>query len=206
MKLLKAFKKTAQDEKGSLSVEAILMFPMLAWAFMAMFVFFEGLRESNINLKATYTVADLLSREADPDDPLTEDDLQGMNAIYAWLTRSQTPVQIRVTEITYDADSDSHTMNWSRGINGMNDLTQGDIANTVTPHVPIMADESNAIIVEAWATYTPVIDMGLTQTELYNIVVTSPRFSGQLVLEGVGDGGGSHHDDHTGDGEVNDDI
>ena len=58
-------RKTLKDEKGSFSVEAILMFPMLVWAFMAMYVFFEGLRESNINLKATYTVADLLSRETD---------------------------------------------------------------------------------------------------------------------------------------------
>ena len=118
MRLFKAFKRSVRDERGSISVEAILMFPMLAWAFMAMFVFFEGLRESNITLKATYTVADLLSREADPDDPLTEDDLVGMNAIYAWLTRSTEPVQLRVSVVRYDAASNSHIRIWSRGVNG----------------------------------------------------------------------------------------
>ena len=60
-----------------------------------------------------------------------------------------------------------------------------------------MADATNAIIVETWAEYDPVVDMGLTETDLYNIVVTSPRFAGQLMLEGVGDGGGSAHDDGT---------
>ena len=197
MRLFKAFKRSVRDERGSISVEAILMFPMLAWAFMAMFVFFEGLRESNITLKATYTVADLLSREADPDDPLTEDDLVGMNAIYAWLTRSTEPVQLRVSVVRYDAATNSHIRIWSRGVNGKQDLQQQDIASVVTPHVPIMADATNAIIVETWAEYDPVVDMGLTETDLYNIVVTSPRFAGQLMLEGVGDGGGSAHDDGT---------
>lgn len=197
MRLFKAFKQSARDERGSISVEAILMFPMLAWAFMAMFVFFEGLRESNITLKATYTVADLLSREADPDDPLTEDDLVGMNAIYAWLTRSTEPVQLRVTVVRYDEASNTHIALWSRGVNGKQDLIQTDIASVVTPHVPIMADATNAIIVETWAEYHPVVNMGLTETDLYNIVVTSPRFAGQLMLEGVGDGGGSAHDDGT---------
>ena len=197
MTIRNLLRRNLKDEHGSFSVEAILMFPLLAWAFMAMFVFFEGLRESNITLKATYTVADLLSREADPDDPLTEDDLVGMNAIYAWLTRSTEPVQLRVSVVRYDAATNSHIRIWSRGVNGKQDLQQQDIASVVTPHVPIMADATNAIIVETWAEYDPVVDMGLTETDLYNIVVTSPRFAGQLMLEGVGDGGGSAHDDGT---------
>jgi hypothetical protein len=197
MNLRKAFTRNLRSEKGSISVEAILMFPMLAWAFMAMFVFFEGLRESNITLKSTYTVADLLSRESDPDNPLTVADLEGMNAIYAWLTRSSEPVQIRVTVIRYDEPSDTHLVMWSHGVNGASDLEQEEIAGAITPHVPIMANATNAIVVETWGSYKPVIDMGLTETDLYNIVVTSPRFAGQLVLEGVGDGGGSAHDDNT---------
>ena len=89
MKIWRAISRTARDERGSFSVEAILMFPMLVWAFMAMFVFFEGLRESNINLKATYTISDLLSRETDLIDQTY---LDGMNNIYAWLSRSANPV------------------------------------------------------------------------------------------------------------------
>ena len=194
MTLRSFFKRNLRDERGSFSVEAILMFPLLAWAFMAMFVFFEGLRESNINLKATYTVSDLLSRETD----LIDDQyLDGMNAIYAWLSRSAHPVQMRVTVVRYDEANLNHINVWSRGINGKPDLQQENIQEFLAPHIPIMADAATAIVVETWALYDPIIDMGLTDTEIYNIVVTSPRFTEQLMLEGVGDGGGSVHDDDS---------
>lgn len=190
-KLRRAF----QDERGSFSVEAVLMFPMLVWAFMAMFVFFEGLRENNINLKATYTISDLLSRETELID---QSYLEGMNGVYAWLSRSATPVSMRVTVVRYDAATDSHINIWSRGVAGQPDLTQEGVDNVISPHVPIMADANSAIVVETWTTYNPIMDIGLTDTDIYNIVVTAPRFSEQLIFEGINDGTGSGHDDETG--------
>ena len=196
--LTRRFRKALRDEKGSFSVEAILMFPMLVWAFMAMYVFFEGLRESNINLKATYTVADLLSRETDLID---QDYLNGMNGVYAWLSRSAQPVSLRVTVVRYDEATDSHVMIWSRGVNGPANLTQAEVDTTVSPNVPIMADADTAIVVEAWTTYVPIMDIGLTPTDIYNQVVTAPRFSEQLMFAGIGDGTGTNHDDGTNGGE-----
>lgn len=191
-------RRLARDERGSFSVEAILMFPLLVWAFMAMFVFFEGLRESNINLKATYTISDLLSRETDLID---QDYLDGMNRVYAWLSRSANPVSMRVTVVRYDEDTDSHVNIWSRGVAGQPDLTQAEVDAAISPHVPIMADASTAIVVETWSTYDPIMDIGLTDTLIHNLVVTSPRFSEQLMFAGIGDGTGTAHDDATDDTE-----
>ena len=193
---VRPFHKVLRDERGSFSVEAILMFPLLVWAFMAMYVFFEGLRESNINLKATYTVADLLSRETDLID---QDYLNGMNSVYAWLSRSSQPVSMRVTVIRYDEASDSHVLVWSRGIAGQPNLDQAGVEADVSPKVPIMADADTAIVVETWATYVPIMDIGLTTTDINNLVVTAPRFSEQLMLAGIGDGTGTAHCDSTGD-------
>lgn len=202
MALTRLLKRGLRDERGSFSVEAILMFPLLTWAFVAMFVFFEGLRESNINLKAAYTISDLLSREVE--DEIGDDDIAGMHAIYTWLSRSKHPVEMRVTVVRYDEATDSHNKVWSEGVNGRDDLAQEDIATIVSPHVPIMAHASIAIVVETWATYDPIMDIGLTDTELYNIVVTAPRFSGELVYEGLGDGSGDVHQDGTPDVEDQD--
>ncbi|MCV6592497.1 MAG: hypothetical protein OIF48_06075 [Silicimonas sp.] len=196
MSLLRLIKQTARDEKGSFSVEAILMFPMLAWAFMAMFVFFEGLRESNINLKAAYTVSDLLSRHQDPNDEFGMDDLNGMQAVYAWLSRTKNPVNLRVSFVTYDKETDFYKLQWSEAAhNAVARVQQEQVADALVPHIPILADGAGVIVVETWATYDPVIDMGLTQTELYNIVVIPPRFDGQLTWPGQGDGSGTVHDD-----------
>lgn len=69
--------------------------------------------------------------------------------------------------------------------------------------VPIMADAAiaTAIVVETWTTYDPIMDIGLTDTEIHNLVVTAPRFTDQLVFAGLGDGTGTEHDDGTGDSE-----
>lgn len=191
------FRKTLRDERGSFSIEAILMFPMLIWAFMAMYVFFEGLRESNINLKATYTVADVLSRETEEINMLY---LNNMNAIYAWLARSDDAPQMRVSVVIWNEQAQEHELYWSRGVGGKDDLTQELVRTNVTPHVPIMADQASAIVVETWVDYTPIMEIpimpiGLRETEIYNIVVTAPRFTDQLKFEGMGDGTGSAHDD-----------
>lgn len=198
MKLNRMIARTMRDfrkENGSFSVEAVLMFPLLIWAFVAMFVFFEGLRESNINLKATYTVSDLLSRETELID---QNYLNGMNDVYSWLSRSRNDVNLRVTVVRYDAAQDKHVRVWSRGV-GKDDLTQEQVDSHVTPNVPIMADADSAIVVETWTTYTPVMEIGLTESEIYNLVVTAPRFTEQLNFAGLGDGGGSEHDDGTDD-------
>ena len=192
MKLRTALKRNLREESGSFSVEAILMFPLLAWAFIAMFVFFEGLRESNINLKAAYTVSDLLSRQEQ--EIINDDFMDGMHRIYAWLSRSAQPVQLRVTVIQYDEANDEHVKVWSEGV-GVLGLEQEAINENVTPHVPILADAAVAIVVETWAEYEPIVDVGLADTELYNIVVTTPRFAGLLRYEGIGDGTGDVHVD-----------
>ena len=187
-----------RSELGSFSIEGVLMFPLLLWAYMGMYVFFEGLRENNINLKAAYTVGDLLSRETDLVDMTY---LNGMNNVFAWLTRSSNPVAIRVTVVRFDEATDSHLLVWSRGIAGKPNLDQNDVDLYVSPDIPIMADADTVIVVETWATFVPVMEIGLTTTDIYNLVVTAPRFTEQLMFEGVGDGGGSPHDDGN-DGDV----
>lgn len=197
MSIKRLFRVSLRDERGSFSIEAILMFPMLVWAFMAMYVFFEGLRESNINLKATYTIADVLSRETEEIDMRY---LNNMNTIYGWLARTDDQPEMRVSVVIWNEETQEHELYWSRGIGGKEDLTQELVPTNVTPHVPIMADRASAIVVKTWVDYRPIMDIpimpiGLQETEIYNIVITAPRFTDQLKFEGMGDGTGSAHDD-----------
>ncbi len=188
-----------RSEKGSFSVEGVLMFPLLLWAYMGMYVFFEGLRENNINLKAAYTIGDLLSRET---DEIGWTYLHGMRNVYSWLTRTQDDVVLRVTVISYDEDSDTHQLIWSRtsgARTGMDQeqLDQEGVETVLSRHVPIMADADTAIVVETWAYFEPIMEIGLSDTEIYNIVVTAPRFTEQLLWEGLNDGTGTTHNDGT---------
>ena len=122
-----------------------------------------------------------------------------MNGVYAWLSRSAQPVSMRVTVVRFDAAANRHVRVWSRGVAGKPDLTQEEVDTKISPRVPIMADAATAIVVETWTTYDPLMDIGLTDTEIHNVVVTSPRFSEQLMLAGLGDGTGTTHNDGTDD-------
>lgn len=181
-----------RSEEGSFSVEGVLMFPLLLWAYMGMYVFFEGLRENNINLKAAYTIGDLLSRET---EEVNMTYLNGMTDVFAWLTRSQNPVALRISVVRYDDATKSHILVWSEATGDQQSLDQTGIDQQVTRHIPIMADADTAIIVETWAYFEPIMEIGLNDTEVYNIVVTAPRFSEQLLWEGMGDGTGTTHVD-----------
>ena len=203
------FKKKMRDERGSVSVEAILMFPLLIWAYMGMYVFFEGLRESNINLKATYTVADVLSRFTDEDVAVTEEYMDGLHAVYNWMSRSVNPVFMRISVVIFHQEEGApegvghHTKYWSYPINGVPELLDEEVATVISPHVPIMADQASAIVVETWSFYEPVMRIGLKETTpIYNIVVTRPRFTDHLIKEGMGDGTGSTHEDGVADDDT----
>ena len=50
-----------KDEGASVALEAVIVTPILAWVFVASFVFFDAFRVYNTSIKATYAVADVLS-------------------------------------------------------------------------------------------------------------------------------------------------
>ena len=57
--ILKARAKAfIDDQSGNITVEFVLAMPILFWAFMACYVFFDGYRQSAANLKAAYTISD----------------------------------------------------------------------------------------------------------------------------------------------------
>ena len=65
MNLLKRLRLFTDDNRGSIPTEGVLAFTMLIWWYLASFQFFDAFRQKNINLKAAYTIADLISRQTD---------------------------------------------------------------------------------------------------------------------------------------------
>lgn len=181
-------------EEGSYSVEALLMFPIMIWAYLGMFIFFDAYRQQNVNLKASYTIGDMLSREMRVIDQTY---LDGLNKVLDYLTYSNHDTYIRVTVVIFDEDMDRHNLVWSRGTRTKPNLSEADMRQHLSPVIPIMADNSTAIVVETWAVYEPVANVGIPATSFENVVVVSPRFADQLRFLGINDGNGNTHDDGT---------
>ncbi len=63
MRIRESLRRFWQETEANLTVETILVLPILLWAFFATFVFFDAFRARSLAIKGNYAVADLLSRE-----------------------------------------------------------------------------------------------------------------------------------------------
>ena len=106
------FCKFRKDEQGTISVELVLILPVLFWAYLSMFSIFDAYRQHSLNQKASYTLGDVISRETAPID---NNYLSGTREMLAYLTANETTdVALRITSVTYDADTDEYKKFWSK--------------------------------------------------------------------------------------------
>jgi len=176
--LLRRLCRLRGDDRGAISTEALLILPVLLWAYMAMFVYWDAFRAVNSHGKATYTVADMLSREMNPVGPAYID---GLAAIHRFIT--MTPAgdsYIRVTHFQYDADDGDYIVLWSDSSAGAPAALNAAGLAARADQIPVMADADTAILVEAWRIFRPRLDVGVGERSLYEFTVVRPRFLSPL--------------------------
>lgn len=173
-----ALRRFLGNEKGSFTVEAVVIFPILVWAYTAMFVFWDAFRTQNVNLKATYTIADMISREQ---EPICTGYLQGARSIYAFLNSGHANHQLRVSNVRLvpDADNNPTYEFWSYATEGFVPYT--DVLQ-FQHIIPVMALYDSVIIVSTATDWRPLFNAGLEPMRLTETVVTSPRFAPQIQI------------------------
>lgn len=188
----KSLRGLVKEERGSLSVEAALIFPLLVWGIVAMFTFFQAYKAQNAAYRANYTISDILSRETGIVDAAY---LRGLHNVYQYMTFAKTQgTWIRVSVIQCKVRCDKPTRDldlvWSFGTNGARSLDDADFAHW-EPLVPWLPKGDGLILVETSSKYTPMFQRFLTsflERDLVSHSVTRPRFVSQLVWEGSNDG------------------
>ncbi len=63
MDLKNRIRQFVECDDASITVEAVMILPLLLWGYFGMFVLFDGYRAASSNIRANYTIADMLSRE-----------------------------------------------------------------------------------------------------------------------------------------------
>ncbi|MGR3700914.1 MAG: TadE/TadG family type IV pilus assembly protein [Paracoccaceae bacterium] len=169
----------ARDGRGSLTVEAVVMFPMLFWAMLSMLVFFDAYRQSSLNVKAAFTIGDMISREV---DPINAAYLDGAVRLFDELARTATPPRMRVTVIYYNAAQNKYYRDWSDQRGGVPVLTNADLV-AMQNKLPVVPNNERLILVETWSDYSPPFNVGIDRQDLYNFVFTRPRFAPQVKFE-----------------------
>jgi len=107
------------DTRAAITVELVLVLPMLLWAFFATMIFNDAYRARTQAQAAALHVADAISRNT---TILTTQYLEGMNDVYDFLTGGEQMSRLRITSVVWDRDADQPLVLWSYGTRGMTAL------------------------------------------------------------------------------------
>ena len=176
-RLQQVLRDFARDTRGSVSVEFVIVMPLLFWGFMAIYVYFDGFRQSTQNLKAAYSIGDMISRET---EAINSAYIDSMEEVLKLMTRSETQVKLRVTVVRWDENDNRYYVDWSKSRGYGSIRTNGDMAD-LSERLPVMPDNERVILIETKAEYEPVFDIGMAEQDLDTFIFTRPRFAPQVV-------------------------
>lgn len=179
-----ALRGFAADCRGSISVESALLLPMLLWAYVASFVFFDVFRTENTNAKAAYAVADTLSRRV---EPVSRGYIDGLHDLYDALTNTRHPTRMRVSSLHWDIEAERYRLRWSHASRQGLALTE-EALNAMAARLPMLAQGETLILVEMGMSYSPPLRIGIGPRELDHLIPMRPRFAPRLCLESCGVG------------------
>ncbi|MFO1201588.1 MAG: hypothetical protein U1E58_03005 [Tabrizicola sp.] len=202
---MRAFKnrltRFLRDEDGLILVEGLIMLPLLVWALVAMFIYWDVFRTINVTQKTAYSVADLLSRQR---TTISTNFAEGLQKVVDFLTPGGHPVKIRITSLECNSPTGAvadQICNNSKGSftllfsfspqNKVNKLTQADIQAWKGTKVPTLVHGESVFIVETEVDYKAQLPMallglliGVEDQKFGDFIVTRPR-SRRLCLEGT---------------------
>jgi hypothetical protein len=200
-KLKQRFGTFLRDEDGLILAEGLLMLPLVVWALVAMFIYWDVFRTINVTQKAAYGIADLLSRQKADITPTFAD---GLQKVMNFLTPGGHPVKMRVTSLECvgtpspqgttgcNATDGSYKLLFSyspQGTTGV--LTQANIQNWKNGKIPVLNHGESVFVVETEVAFKAQLQtaiagfmVGVEDAKYGQFIVTKPRHR-RLCLQGT---------------------
>ena len=144
-----------------MSIELVLVVPLLVWALLSTFVYFDVFRvEANSN-RASLTLAEMFSRET---TPITSEFLNSAREVLRTLTFEESSPDYRVTVYRYRPSDDSYLRVWSRHRGLDQTLRNEDLALLQSENkLPKMNSIDHAILIETRIEYDAPFSIGLSR-------------------------------------------
>ena len=162
----------ARDERGVVAVELVLVVPILVWALLSTFVYFDVFRVESNTTRASLTVADMFSREK---VPITDAYLDGARSLLEALTFEESNPDYRITVYRYQEFDDKYLVVWADN-RGMGPDTDDDRLEAIRDRLPILANGDRAILLETRVEYDAPFDIGIgafAATNLEDVTFTT---------------------------------
>ncbi len=190
-KFRRIIRNFTRDTEGLVSVEFAIYAPIMLFVFASIVTFFDGFRQQNTNLKAAYTISDLISRET---NYVNEDYIDSMHKLTALLVRSGTAISLRISVVRWDEADGRYYVDWSK-VRGTDYAEWSDeTIQNIKDSLPVMPDQERTIVVETRNNVTPVFNVGPDIMNIENLVFSRPRFAPQVVFVDTAPNDKSHSD------------
>ncbi|MEM8775999.1 MAG: pilus assembly protein [Pseudomonadota bacterium] len=176
------------EAKGTVTVETVIAIPMLFWGIALTYEFFEIHRYKSAREKATYTIADMISRETAAFG-ITSTYMDNALVLFNEISNDDGTNIIRVSMIRFFqpdvTQPGEYRILWSqvRGEGSFQPYTTPDIVNDDTI-LPLMQDGEDLILVESSSIYNATFNVGLGNEDIQTRTFTALRFAPQLCFEG----------------------
>lgn len=186
-------KKFRRDTDGTITVEFVIIAPVLLFLLALGFQFFDAFKSYSRAAKATYAMADIVSREEAPIDDQFNAKLHGLlESLLPWI---QDDKAIRMTSIKWDQNVEDYAVEWSCSVNGENaaldfyaysNLTTETLTSDQKEKLPDLVPGDSVVFVETHIPYSALFDyIGLGELVWENQVAIRPRFTSEVVLDGT---------------------
>jgi hypothetical protein len=202
MSAQRSFYRYVKDEDGTVLVEFLILLPLLIWASIAIFVYWDVFRTQSTAQKAAYSLADVISRQQ---VLLSTSFVDGMQDLFEFLMLSNSQEgKIRITSIIFDDGAnpaptatadDKYELIFSVSPKGqVPPLTEAQL-QPLKDMIPVMSDRDSVVIVETSVKFTPAFDVGLGGPllqrftglggqEFSEFIVTRPRLIPRICVVG----------------------
>lgn len=178
-------RRFTRSERGVIAIEAVLILPLLIWAVLAAIVFVDAYRAQTQNQRATYVIADAVSRLW---DPMTNEYFVGLWDLHGMMVNYSNQTHIRVSVVQWSEADQTNILRWSQ--TSTSDrfpwLTQEQVDAGID-RVPMLSDGDSLVLVETWMDYEPPFSVGLNSTVYRNEIFVSPRYVPQITYRAPDD-------------------
>jgi Flp pilus assembly protein TadG len=181
-----------KSQRGSAIIEFVIVFPLLIWAFLGIFLFWDAFRAINLAQKSTFTIADNLSRSS---TAVTTGYIDGLADLLAYLSEVQPAtgegVRLRVSSIAWDSANNRHRVSWSYSADNALPALNNTTLLALAPRIPTLTAFETVLLIETQVDYVPAFSGGqvgpftlcVGARTLQEFVVIRPRFIPRVCLQ-----------------------
>lgn len=180
----KHFVDFAKEEQGTVTVESVIVLPILLVGLMSLFSFFDFYRQQAYALRANYAISDYLSRVYEYDAAA----VTGLDKVFKYIAQADNTSWIRISVVLCEEVATKCNDATNRELVYMKDdstavrtvtfTTNAEMIAAIGDAIPNMYQYEYLVVVETGAQYKKIFSgrwTGLFSNKFKNTVVTKPR-------------------------------